>query len=166
MEFEPKSENELWEETLLPTGEYDFDVVSAEAKQSKAGNDMIALKLRVYPNDGGSPRTVKDWLMAQMGFKLRHFCYATGLDASYDNGTLTDIDCNGVAGRLKLGIQESAEFGKQNSVKDYVVPSMASDELPNEDPPPPPPKKQKPVGVSTSQTQAANAAAADDDIPF
>ena len=164
MEFMPKSEQELWEESLLPVGEYDFEVVSAEAKLSKAGNDMIELQLHVFPNNGGSPRKVRDWLMSSMGFKLRHFCYGCGLEAAYENGTLADMDCGGRAGRLKLGIQENDRYGKQNSVKDYVVPSSEPnpDELPNADPPPPP----KPQGVPASQTRAAKSAAVEEDIPF
>lgn len=164
MEFEPKSEQDLWEETLLPAGEYDFEVSSAEAKQSKARNDMIELKINVFPADGGNPRKVKDWLMAKMGFKLRHFCYATGLEQAYEEGTLTDINCQAVSGRLKLGIQDS-DYGKQNSVKDYVVSSTEPnpDDLPNDDPPPP-------LGVPAGQTKRAQKAAAatgeDDDIPF
>ena len=167
MEFSPKSDRELYEEMIWPAGDYDFEVIEAEEKTSKNGNPMIALKLKVFHPSTDNTRTVRDWLMPSMGFKLKHFCYATGNEVAYDDGTLDAYACEGAAGRVKLIVQESDQYGKQNSVKDYLVPTAEPnpDDLPNDDPPPPP--KKKPQGVPTSQANAARAAAVpDDQIPF
>jgi hypothetical protein len=122
MKFKAKSENELAEENLLPAGVYPFEVITAEDKQSKAGNDMIALNMRIYSADG-RPFFVKDWLMEAMGFKLRHFCEEVGILDKYEAETLTGTDCEGRQGYLVLK-QEPAkgDFGPKNSVKDYGKP--------------------------------------------
>jgi hypothetical protein len=39
----PKTEEQIKMERLLPAGDYPFQVLSAEDKRSKNGNDMIAL---------------------------------------------------------------------------------------------------------------------------
>jgi hypothetical protein len=128
MQFEPKTEKQLQEEVLLPKGIYPFDVQRAEAKRSKAGNDMIALELRVYTPDG-KERMIRDWLMAQMGFKLFHFCAYTGLSQKYDAGTLQSHDCEGKSGFVEIVVKDdkSGQYGPSNSVKDYVRPEMKKD---------------------------------------
>lgn len=73
MRFEPKSEDQLKAEFLLPDGEYDFTVTEAEEKQSAKGNDMIALKLTAYTPDGGERalRRLADGRLAQAPRLLR-----------------------------------------------------------------------------------------------
>ena len=118
MKFQPKTEDDLKREALLGTGVYDFEVIDAKDAVSKKGNDMIALKLRVFSNDQGE-RVVRDWLMPSMGFKLRHFAETTGLIGAYDAGTLSAADCQGRSGRVALVIKEDDQYGPQNAVKDY-----------------------------------------------
>ncbi len=117
MKFTPKTEEDLKRETLLEAGTYDFEVMSAEEAVSKSGNDMIALKLRIFSDRG--ERSVRDWLMPSMGFKLKHFADTTGMKAAYDAGTFNAEDCKGRTGRVILRIQDSEQYGPQNSVKDY-----------------------------------------------
>jgi hypothetical protein len=119
MKFQPKSADDIKRESLIEPGEYDFEVLSAEDKVSKSGNEMIAVKLAVYVD--GKARHAKDWLMEKMAFKLRHFCEATGLLAKYEAGDFTAADCQGRAGKVRIVIQDNPEFGPQNVVKDYVV---------------------------------------------
>lgn len=118
MRFTPKTEEQLVEESLIPAGEYDFCVVSAAEKKSKSGNDMIVVELDIFVN--GNARPLRDFLMEAMAFKLRHFCEATGLIEKYNNGTLTALDCENKSGKLKIVIQDSPQYGKQNQVKDYI----------------------------------------------
>lgn len=118
MKFQPKTEEDLKRDSLLGTGVYDFEVMEAKDAVSKKGNDMIALKLRVFSNDQGE-RVIRDWLMPSMGFKLRHFAETTGLIGAYDAGTLSAEDCQGRSGRVSLIIKEDDQYGPQNSVKDY-----------------------------------------------
>jgi hypothetical protein len=122
MRFEAKSENELRRENLIPAGEYGFEVLTAEDKQSAKGNDMIALKLIVYMSDG-SQRHVYDWILEAFAFKLRHFCEATGLIEDYNAGRLCAADCVGRSGKVKIGINEdkSGDYPPSNRVLDYIV---------------------------------------------
>lgn len=117
MKFTPKSEDDLKREALLAPGTYDFEVVSADEAVSKKGADMIALKLRIFSDQG--ERSVRDWLMPSMGFKLRHFAETTGMLAAYDAGTFNAEDCKGRSGRVILVIKDSEQYGPQNNVKDY-----------------------------------------------
>lgn len=139
MRFQPKSEDELKRERLMPDGEYDFTVAEAQEKQSAKGNDMLAIKLTVYTPDG-SERTTRDWIMAG-SLKLREFCYATGLDGVYEAGELTDQDCVGRSGRAHIVTRDdkTGQYGPQNAVKGYIIP---------------PPEAAKPVARPAAQPQA------------
>lgn len=122
MNFTPKSDADLSTGNLLPKGEYDFEVINAVDKVSKANNEMIELKLLIYI-DGTPARQVFDYLMESVAYKLKHFCYAVGLAKKYDDGTITAIDCNGVSGRCKIIIKEdkTGAYPPKNSIADYVV---------------------------------------------
>lgn len=141
MKFEPKTEKEVEEAGLWAAGEYDFEVVDAEDAQSKKGNDMIAMKLRIYNNDGNY-KTVQDWLLESVAYKLRHFAYGTGLEVAYDAGTLNASDVRGATGRLKLIVKPAADgYPAKNSVADYLLPKSAANGAtrPSGDPRPEPP---------------------------
>ena len=66
MKFTPMTEQDLQDQAdsygPWPKGSYNAEITSAIEKQSKAGNDMIALELKVY-NANGDFRTMKDWLL-------------------------------------------------------------------------------------------------------
>lgn len=121
MQFQPKSEKQIAEEKLLPAGVYPFEVLAAESKKSKAGNDMIELKLRLFRPDG-SEWNARDWLMEKIPHKLFHFCSFTGLSTKYHEGALLSTDCIGKSGYAKIVIKEDKEgkFPPSNSVADYV----------------------------------------------
>lgn len=141
---------------LIPDGEYDFQVIKAEEGLSKKGAEMITLTLNVYlPN--GSQRSVKDWLVgsdAPMCIrKIRHFAKSCNLMALYEQGAIDQYACEGACGKVKIGSQESAGYGVQNCVDDYVTES---------EPAPEP----LPKGPTAAQTKAANGVAESDDVPF
>jgi len=119
MQFKSKTEQQIQEESLIPAGDYDFTVQEAADKKSKAGNDMIQLDMDIYVGDKARP--MKDWLMEQMAYKLRHFCYAVGIGAKYEAGTLSAQDCVGKSGKVRIVQKQNRDYGLQNSVKDYVV---------------------------------------------
>jgi hypothetical protein len=120
MKVQPKTEEQLAEEGLLPDGNYPFEVVIAENKVSKAGNDMIAMNLRFYGPDG-RPLFIRDWIMESMGFKLLHFCNEVGIYDKYNAGEVTAQDCDGRQGYAKIG-RKKDEYGWKNVVKDYGKP--------------------------------------------
>lgn len=129
MNFKPKTEKEIADENLLPKGEYDFEVVAAEDKVSKKGAEMIQLNVRVFNGESGA-YFVRDFLLEQFSFKLRHFCEATGLIEKYEDGSLEALDCEGRVGRLKLVIKvdKSGQYPPQNNVADYIVPKKKGEE--------------------------------------
>jgi hypothetical protein len=149
MKFAAKTEETLTRESLLPVGEYDFEVIGAEDKKSKNGNDMIELNLKVFRPDSGFVY-VRDYLMEKMPFKLIHFCKTVGIMANYEAGDFSASDCVGQAGRVLLKIEEQEGYQPKNSVKDYAVKKDGAAE---------PPK---------AKTTAASGGTAptDDGIPF
>ena len=156
MKYEPKTEEQLDNEMLVPDGTYDFEVTDAEEKATKKGDPMIALKLRVFDGNG-SPRVQRDWLIGN-GHpmcirKIKHFCDTTGLD--YEGGELSAEVCIGRSGLVQLDHADSEEYGPQNRVADYKT------ENPTET------REKAPRGVPAGQTKTATSAAAgSDDIPF
>jgi hypothetical protein len=125
VDFPPKSEREIIEESLIPDGtECDFEVIEAKDTVSKKGNDMIALTLRVFRDDGRTSQ-LRDWLLPSIPMKLLRFCEATGLKDKYDSGSLAAADCAGRAGKLVVGVQKdkTGEYPDQNSIKSYRAPA-------------------------------------------
>jgi hypothetical protein len=152
--FQPKTESEIQEEnpfTPWPPGVYDFEVAESEERTSKSGNDMIALTIKVYNKDGES-RTVFDYLLPSILYKLKHAAEACGNADKYERGELTSVDFYGKTGKLKLRVDPPQNgYAAKNAVQDYVVdarkegPSLFGA-----------PKQREPVGVGDL----------DDEIPF
>ena len=72
---------------------------------------------------------------------------------AYETGTVDNFPGVGATGRLKLGVEDSTEYGPQNRVADYIAGTEQS----------------LPTGVPAAQTQGAMKAAAtaeSDDVPF
>jgi len=127
MKFNPKTEKQLVEENLLPDGVYDFRVMEAKDTQSRGGNDMIALKLEIY-TDAGS-RTVFDYLLEKMAFKLRHFCAAVGQMEAYESGTMRAENLVDLCGQCRLMQQPAKDsYPAKNAVRDYIVPKAKGGE--------------------------------------
>ena len=118
MRFVPKTEAEC--SNLLPEGVYAFEILEAEDTQSKAGNDMLKLKLGV--DDGnGSQHGVMDYLVEAVAYKLRHLADATGLLKQYEQGEMKADLLVGRAGQCKLAIAPAKDgYDAKNVVKDYV----------------------------------------------
>lgn len=119
------TEADLSKPTLLEEGVYPFEVLGASEEISKAGNEMIKIKINVRGEKGQSAH-IYDYLMEKMAFKLRHFCEATGLLAKYEAGTLSELDCEGKQGWVKIKIEPAnGKYDAKNSVADYVKPMSA-----------------------------------------
>lgn len=123
MKFQPKSKSEIDSDGMLPAGEYDFEIISAEDTISKSsGNEMIKLKVYVFDVEGGK-RTIFDYLMPSVAFKLRHAAEACGLEDEYESGSLEALDFEGKTGRCKVNIQKdkSGQYPDRNGIADYIV---------------------------------------------
>jgi hypothetical protein len=148
MQFQSKTRDEIdaekrsfAEQGLLPNGWYDFEVMGAEEKTSKAGNEMIALKLRVF-NPRGGEKHVYDYLLESNAIKMFDFCESVGLLDKYEAGTLTAEDCLLRAARVKIATDsKNPQYAPKNVVKAYAV-------------------------VQSGSTTPAPSEPDDDDVPF
>ena len=121
MRFTPKSQEEIDAENLLPKGEYDFEIIKAEDKVSKSGNEMIEINMKVFKPDGGF-QFVRDYLMEKMAFKLRHFCESIGQLEEYNAGQLQASNLVGACGVVKIDIEPASNgYAAKNTAKDYAV---------------------------------------------
>ncbi len=154
MQFKPKTQEEIMFESnaisLIMPGIYSFEVVEATNKLSKAGNEMIELKLKVW-DDNGRERIIFDYLLESMAHKLKHFCESAGLLDKYEMGNIDEMDCMGKSGLVDIIIQkgnkkpDGSMYADRNSVKDYLI---------------------KEGFTKPKLTLAANNDIIDDDIPF
>ena len=105
---------------ILPVGEYDFEVVTAEDTVSKFndGEEQIQLNLRIY-HDGGVV-FLNQWLSPSKSWKIRQFAYAVGLVKQYEAEVLMAADCLDKAGKVKLGQYEDKTGTMRNSVFKYL----------------------------------------------
>ena len=127
MRFQPMSDKEIDALGLLPPGTYDFEVLESSDEVSKnSGNEMIKLKLSVF-DEGGRDHHIYDYLVASdAGMcvrKIKHFSACVGQLDQYEQGTLDADALIGVGGKVSVSVEESAQYGAQNRVEDYVVPA-------------------------------------------
>lgn len=130
MQFQPKTDEQLADEAMLPEGVYDFSIDKAtDTTSKKTGDPMIAVELTVFSDRGD--RKIKDWLMEKMAWKLKHFALSVGLGQAYESGTLDAATLVGRSGKviLKKG-KPNGDFAPRNEVKDYQVPTDAANPAP------------------------------------
>lgn len=162
MEYTPQSEKDIRSKMVLTPGIYDFEVVKAIEKQSKNGNDMIELTVRVFPADDTAPRLVRDWLVAGSGLgelKINRFCHATGLQDDYFAGRFNALSCEGATGKLRTTITSDEKYGDQCSIRDYLV-EKKSEAAPAKQ------SAKQPAKPKAEPSYEEQLAAAGDDIPF
>jgi hypothetical protein len=107
---------------LIPPGNYQFEVMEAKESMSKAGNDMIELKLKIFMPDGRE-RVIFDYLLEALEFKLAHFMECVGLFDKYTAGKVEAHDCWGKSGEVKIYIQKdkSGQYPDKSAVGDYLL---------------------------------------------
>ena len=153
MKVTPKTEAQLIEESLMPDGVYDFEIVSAVDTKSKAGNDVIKIGLNVFDHEG-KPRGMNDYIVDSMEFKIRHAADACKILDKYEAGELLGEDFAGKTGKLRIGKQPDSRDGTlRNVVKDYIKRSDAAYGI------------DAPTGY-TKPAKSAPTPAIDDEIPF
>jgi hypothetical protein len=120
MRFTPKTKEELESADLMPKGEYDAEILSAEETKSKSsGKPMFKVKLGVY-DAGGRQQWVFDYIVCDT-YKLPNIAKACGLFDRYEAGELTAEELQGRDVRVKIGIEPaSGDFPAKNKVQDYV----------------------------------------------
>lgn len=115
--------------TPLPDGDYTFTVTGAEETVSKAGNEMIALRL-AFDVDREKPLTVYDNLVATPAalWTTKQFCASTGLD--FNAGCLSADDCVGHSGVAHLALGATNSKGKRYMEVAYYVAKAGFSESP------------------------------------
>lgn len=130
MAYKPMTADEAAKLSLRPEGVYAFEVVTAEDKNSAAGNPMIALELNFF-DESGDRFSVKDWLVHSDSRwtekKFFDFANTTGLTGKYQQGTLCADDCLGRGGYAKIGVEKGKQkpdagdcFPDKNKVAFYT----------------------------------------------
>lgn len=107
---------------LLEPGVYDFEIISAQDKTSKSGNEMIELKLKVFDSNGNSSHVFDYLLPEKMAYKFRHCCEAIEIIDKYEGGELVADDFIGGTGEVKIKIDKNkdANYPDKNAVVDYL----------------------------------------------
>jgi hypothetical protein len=120
MRFDPKTEEQIDNESLLAAGEYDFEVAEAEDTQSKKGNDMLVLTLAIEDGDG-QVHKVTDYIVEAVAYKIRHLASGVGLLKEYESGNLPAHLLKGRTGKCKIRVEPAkGDFRAKNTVNDYV----------------------------------------------
>lgn len=125
-------EKDVREANLIPKNTIcDFEVldevtwgtrtIRTEDSESKAGNNMIVLVLKIFYQE--SSITIIDYLTSgneRMEFKLRHAINSCSVPAQ---GSVSAKDFIGKSGKCKIGIQKdkTGEYPDKNSIQDYVT---------------------------------------------
>jgi hypothetical protein len=122
VKFQPLSEDEVVQRSLLRSGKYSFEVVEAKEETSAAGNEMFHLQVNILL-PGGNGKIVHDYLLPQRMEKFRHAAEAMGLLEKFDTGVLSADDFPGRKGKCKLGIERDREgyYPTKNVIVDYLA---------------------------------------------
>lgn len=136
MKFNP---DELEETTPMQPGIMNYEIVEAKERQSKSGNDMIELGIKIMDDDGRN-LTIKDFLVGTTSslWKIHQFCQSNNLD--FNGGVLNPNDIVGQTGQCET-TQETIEDGRQMlKIKKYIrqdkqqsLSSPAQEEVPFDD---------------------------------
>lgn len=115
--FQPYTEEELDRMTMIPPGIYNAEIISAEEKFSKSGNEMIELIAQIRDGEN-EKRVVYDWLVFKNHplciRKIKHFCESAGLSETYKSGRIS----GGMCANKRVIIDISEKDGK-NQVNGY-----------------------------------------------
>lgn len=117
MKFDPKSAYDL-----IPDGEYDAEIASAEERQSKSGKDMLKLTLKVWAGTGG-PRIVFDYIVNPDSlWRLKQIAGVLGKKELFESGEMGASEIEGESVRVSIKTQKdkSEKFGDRSVVARYL----------------------------------------------
>lgn len=130
-DYEPMNEEECEKAKqfeLLEAGIYNFKVVEAIAKNSKSGNPMIQILIKIT-DQNGVEHGIYDYLVStrQMMWKFKHFCDSIGLSKEYENKQFQTHLSLWKTGKASIGFQpgnkkdDGTYYRDKNIVEDYVM---------------------------------------------
>jgi hypothetical protein len=121
MKFRPQTEEEASASTrkVLPAGIYDAEVLLAEETRSKAGNDMMKIKLGVFRPSGSGQAWVWDYI-TETSFKLGQIMRASNMEKEYLEGQVEADELVGKCFKVTLAVEPArGDFEERNNVKRY-----------------------------------------------
>ena len=112
--YDPEDAKRCWK-----AGEYQGHIEDCEYGQSKNGNDMATVKVRVY--DGDRSIVVRDWIVnhPDMLWKLKHLASACGREAEFKAGEFEPHYAVNEPMTVVLSEDDDPKYGEQNRVSDY-----------------------------------------------
>lgn len=116
---------------LLSAGEYDALIVTAVEKDSRLGNPMIEMTLRIHGTM--IEVEIKDWMVQAVPWKLRNLSNAVGHD--YDSGEIVPEDLIGRHVRVRVTTEDDKTYGLRNRIADYLGAGQAVGLAPDPDVP-------------------------------
>lgn len=127
--FTPLTDEQIDTMSLLPDGNYNFEIIKSTHKTSKSGNPMAEIQHKIWDKEGKT-HIIFDFLVFSTVTlnikKVKHFCEAVGLLEEYKTGSLRE-NLDGLSGKLTIGIQAEQPkpsggfYPKKNYVVDYVI---------------------------------------------
>jgi len=120
MKFKPQTaeESASAERRPLRAGIYDAEVLEVTETRSKAGNDMLKLKLGVFRPQGG-----QDWVydyITDTSYRLGQLMTACGMSEQYLKGEVDADEIRGKCFKVTLKIDPArGEYSERNSVGRY-----------------------------------------------
>ena len=120
MKFKPQTKEEAAsaERRSLPAGIYDAEVLEVVETTSKAGNDMLKLKLGVFRPQGGH-----DWVydyITDTSYRLAQLMTACGMSEQYAKGEVDADEIKGKCFQVTLKVDPArGEYSERNSVGRY-----------------------------------------------
>ena len=141
MKFKPQTEEGApATSNVLKAGEYDAEVLEATESRSKAGNDMLKIKLGVFRPSGSGQAWVWDYI-TETSFKLGQIMRASGMEKEYLQGQVEADELVGKCFKVTLAVEAArGDFAERNGVKRY--------------------------GGAVAKKEAGSSEEAEDDIPF
>lgn len=139
-------------------GVYDAEVLDCKEKVSKAGNEMLELKLELDTVDGGYH--IYDYLipskaMWKVGKMLNAFGVRTDEDVDFDPESLIGRQC-----KVKVKIENDAQYGDKCKVSEWVSALKDEGEVIETKPP----KKKKTINQNKGVNDPTDEDG--DDVPF
>ncbi len=117
MRFNPDTKDKSH---LLPEGDYDFEIISADEKTSSNANDMMVLKLRAGSN--GTSKIITDYILATNIRKVRSVAKSVDLLDLFQTGEILPEHFVGRRGRARLIVEKARNsFPDRNVVDGYLT---------------------------------------------